>query len=73
MPFYRRKRFVALCIAALLFAWLQFQEPSNEGPWNDAQARTSWVEFEGRHLTVHNLRDFRYGTDLRAVSADYVG
>ena len=72
MPFYRRKRFVALCIAALLFVWLQFQEPSNEGPWNHAQVRTSWVEFDDRRLTVHNLRDFRYGADLRTVSADYV-
>ncbi|MFP6805050.1 MAG: hypothetical protein VCA12_18205, partial [Pseudomonadales bacterium] len=65
MPFYRRKRFIALCIAALLFAWLQFQVPSNEGPWNHAQVRTSWVEFDDRRLTVHNLRDFRYGADLR--------
>ena len=72
MPFYRRKRFIALYIAALLFARLQFQVPSNEGPWNQAQVRTSWVEFDDRRLTVHNLRDFRYGADLRAVSADFV-
>ena len=65
MLFYRRKRFVVLCAAALLFTWLQFQVPSNEGTWNHSQARTSWVEFEGRILRVHNLRDFRYGTDLR--------
>jgi hypothetical protein len=30
------------------------------------------VEFDDRRLTVHNLRDFRYGADLRAVSADFV-
>lgn len=72
MRFYRRKRFFVLGAVALLFAWLQFQVPSNEGPWNHAQARTSWVEFEGRYLTVHNLRDFRYGPDFRAVSTSYV-
>ncbi|MBT5685164.1 MAG: DUF4105 domain-containing protein [Gammaproteobacteria bacterium] len=30
------------------------------------------MEFDDRRLTVHNLRDFRYGADLRALSADYV-
>ena len=55
----------------MLFAWLQLQVPSNEGPWHEAQVRTAWVEFAGREFTVHNVRDFRYGEDRRALSLDY--
>ena len=71
-PWYRRKRIFAAGIAVLLFAWLQFQVPSNEGPWHGAQGRTAWVEFTGRAFTVNDVRNFRYGADGRAVSAEYL-
>jgi hypothetical protein len=68
---YRRIWLIAAAMVAVLFAWLQLQVPSNTGPWNEAQGRTSWVEFSGRSFTVHNMRDFRYGADRLAESADY--
>ncbi len=71
-PWYRRKWTIAAAILIVLFVWVQLQVPSNDGPWHEAQARTSWVEFAGRLLTVHDVRDFRYGADRRAVSLDYV-
>jgi len=70
-PWYRRKRIIVAGIAALIFSWLQFQVPNNEGPWHEAQGRTAWVEFAGRGFTVHDVRDFRYGADGRVVSVDY--
>ncbi len=70
-PWYRRKWVIASGIAVVLLAWLQLQVPSNAGPWQEAQGRTAWVEFAGRAFTVHNVRDFRYGADRRAVSHDY--
>jgi hypothetical protein len=70
-PWYRRKRIIVAGIMVAIFAWLQFQLPSNSGPWHEAQGRTAWVDFDDRIFTVHNLRDFRYGADGRVVSADY--
>ena len=71
-PWYRRKRIFAAGMAVLLFAWLQFQVPRNEGPWHEAQGRTAWVEFAGRAFTVHGVRNFRYGADGRPVSGEYL-
>lgn len=71
-PWYRRKRVIAAVFVAVLFVWLQLQVPSNDGLWQEAQGRTSRVDFVGRTFTVHDVRDFRYGADRRAVSRNYV-
>lgn len=70
-PWYRRMWVIAAGIVIVLLAWLQFQVPSNDGPWREAQARTAWVEFAGRAFTVHNMRDFRYGADRSVISRNY--
>ncbi len=70
-PWFRRFWILAAGVVIALFAWLQLQVPGNAGPWQAAQARTAWVDVTGRTITVHNVRDFRYGPDGQVVKPDY--
>jgi len=65
-----RRRLALLILLLLTAGALAFSffgpQPSNDRDWTPDQALLPWVEFSGRRVTVHNVRDFRY----RSV-ADY--
>jgi hypothetical protein len=74
-PWYRsgwRLLSVAILAVFLFLLYLAMLTPDNEGPWNESQARTPWVEIDRGELRVHDLRDFRYGEDRKPVEKRYL-
>jgi hypothetical protein len=63
-----KRRFwaAAVCFAAfcvVLTWWLSLQ-PSNDGDWQVDDSRTAWVEINGDRVTIHNLRNCDYHTEI---------
>ena len=57
---------VILCLAncfCVLLWWLNLK-PSNEGAWQPDVDRTAWTEIDGDRITVHNLRNCDYRTEI---------
>ena len=50
----------AIVLVALVFAWWHAQRPSNRRDWQPDVARLATAEIQGDHLTVKNVRNFRY-------------
>jgi hypothetical protein len=49
---------------ALVLAWWLTLKPSNEGDWQPDVARTAWAEVNGDEVTLHNVRNCDYRTEL---------
>ncbi len=52
-----------LCFAAVL-VWWRTLRPSDDGQWQADVSRTAWAEVHGSEVTIHNLRDCDYRTEL---------
>ena len=52
-----------VCFAAVLAWWLTLK-PSNDGRWQPDVSRTAWAEVRGSEVTIHNLRNCDYRTEL---------
>jgi len=59
-PWHRKKAYYPLYVLVGLAIYLALQTPTNQGPWKPDQSRTAFATLEGRHVTIHNIRDFRY-------------
>jgi len=62
-PFRRGALGLAVLFAVVLAWWLSL-EPSNDRDWQPDVAVLPWAEVEGERLTVHNVRDCLYRTEL---------
>ena len=51
---------VSFCV--VLIWWLSLK-PSNDGNWEENDARLAWAETSGDRLTVHNVRNCDYRTE----------
>ena len=51
------------CFCVVLMWWLSLK-PSNAGDWQADAARTAWVEINGDRVTIHNLRNCDYRTEV---------
>jgi uncharacterized protein DUF4105 len=47
----------------VLIWWLSIK-PSNNRPWQPDVAETAWVEIQGDHATIHNLRSCEYRSEF---------
>jgi Domain of unknown function (DUF4105) len=56
----------ALCLLGFfsVFAWWLTLKPSNEGNWKADVERTAWAEMDGDRVTIHNLRNCEYRTEI---------
>jgi Domain of unknown function (DUF4105) len=54
----------AILIVALLFAWWYAQRPSHMREWQPGVARLATAEIQGHHVTVKNVRNFRYRSTI---------
>ena len=54
----------AILIVALLFAWWYAQRPSHMREWQPDVARLATAEIQGHHVTVKNVRNFRYRSTI---------
>src|ERR1700678_3289 len=59
-----RQLIACLFCCALVLAWWLTLKPSNEGHWQPDVSRTAWAEVQGSDVTIHNLRDCDYRTEL---------
>jgi hypothetical protein len=50
------------CFCVVLVWWLSLK-PSNSGAWQADVDRPAWVEMNGDHLIIHNLRNCDYRTE----------
>jgi hypothetical protein len=55
-----------LCLAGFcgVLAWWLTLESSNDGDWQPDSARTAWAEMDGDRVTIHNLRNCDYRSEL---------
>jgi hypothetical protein len=53
--------FVGFC--SVLTWWLTLK-PSNDGNWQPDSDRTAWAEMDGDRVTIHNLRNCDYRTEI---------
>jgi len=58
---------IVLAIAALLFGYLELQNPLNSGPWLPGQTKTPTAEISGRSLLITDVRDFTYAPGSTAI------
>lgn len=57
------RRTVAVCVACFfVLGWWLTLEPSNTRDWQKDVANTSWASIDGDRVTLHNVRDFSYGS-----------
>jgi hypothetical protein len=47
-------------------------EPADEGIWREEHERGMVAELSGRKLTIHNIRDFRYGDNSMVLHKEYL-
>jgi hypothetical protein len=60
---WRKLTWLAIWFALVLSWWLTLQ-PSNERPWQPDVAQTAWAEIRGDTVTLHNVRNCEYRTEL---------
>jgi Domain of unknown function (DUF4105) len=62
----RRAFATALYIASfcLVLSWWIGLKPSNEGAWRPDTNRVAWAEIGGNSITIHNLRNCDYHTEI---------
>jgi hypothetical protein len=56
----------ALCFAGfcVVLTWWLSLKPSNDGDWQADTSRTAWAEINGDRVTIHNLRNCDYHTEI---------
>jgi len=57
------------CLAIITAAYMRTLHPSNEGPWTKAQALLPYSTQNGREITFHHIRDFRYSDSDQSISS----
>jgi hypothetical protein len=65
LAFRGRDKGIAIGVAAfvlVLLLWLTLK-PSNDRDWQPDVAQTAWVEVDGDHVTIHNVRNCDYRTE----------
>jgi len=62
----KRPKAAALCFACfcIVLMWWLSLKPSNAGDWQADASRTAWVEINGDRVTIHNLRNCDYRTEV---------
>jgi len=61
----RRRKAVACVIGFVgVLAWWLTLAPSNDRAWQGDVAETPWAEIDGGKVTIHNVRNFEYRTEL---------
>jgi len=61
----RRIAFAAACVLLVgVFAWFHFLTPSNDRDWRPEVDRTARAQYDGDQLTIENIRNFRYRSEL---------
>lgn len=60
---WRKGSGVAVLCAGVLAWWLTI-EPSNQRNWQPNVSRTAWAEIDGDRVTLHNIRDVVYRSEL---------
>ena len=63
----RRSRSAAVAYLAgfcCVLAWWLTLKPSNDGNWQSDVDRIAWAEIEGDRVTLHNLRNCNYRTEI---------
>jgi hypothetical protein len=63
----KRSRWAAaLCLGGFcsVLAWWLTLKPSNDGDWQPDVDRTAWAETDGDRVTIHNLRNCDYRTEI---------
>ena len=62
----RWRRAAALCFAGfcIVLMWWLTLRPSNGGDWQPDADRTAWIEINGDRVTIHNLRNCDYRTEI---------
>jgi hypothetical protein len=65
LAFRGRDKGIAIGVAAfvLVLAWWLTLKPSNDREWQPDVAQTAWVEVDGDHVTIHNVRNCDYRTE----------
>ena len=58
---------VALGFVLVLTWWLSLR-PSNDANWQADVARRAWAEINGDRVTLHNLRNFDYRTEMDYIA-----
>ncbi len=48
----------------LVLAWWLTLQPSNDRPWQPDVAQTAWAEVKGDEVTLHNVRNCDYRTEM---------
>jgi hypothetical protein len=49
---------------AVVVSWWLTLKPSNDGPWQPDVAQTAWADINGDEVTVHNVRNCDYRTEM---------
>ena len=63
VPGARLKPLACLACFALVLGWWLTIDASNDRNWQQDVASTAWAEFDGDHVTIHNVRNFDYRTE----------
>ena len=49
---------------AVVVAWWLTLKPSNDRAWQSDVAQTAWTETDGDEVTIHNVRNCDYSTEI---------
>lgn len=49
---------------AVVVLWWRTLKPSNDRPWQPDVAQTAWAEINGDEITIHNVRNCDYRTEI---------
>ena len=55
---------IVLGAFAVVVSWWLTLKPSNDRPWQPDVAQTAWAEINGDEITIHNVRNCDYRTEI---------
>lgn len=58
------RKSVCLIGFLIVLVWWLSLKPSNDRPWQPDVAQTAWMEIQGDHATIHNLRNCEYRSEF---------
>jgi hypothetical protein len=58
------RKSVCLIGFVMVLVWWLSLKPSNDRPWQADVAQTAWMEIQGDHVTIHNLRNCEYRSEF---------